>query len=107
MSVAVLPLQNLNGDFNADYLRFALADEIANVLTYSRTLDVRPSAVTRKYVGCGHGSAESRTGVARGQRFDRTLPEAGKPSPGHAGGDRDRHRPAGVADQSHRFHCRT
>ena len=49
-SIAVLPLQNLNGDLAYDYLRFALADEIANVLTYSRTLDVRPSAVTRKYV---------------------------------------------------------
>jgi serine/threonine protein kinase len=50
-AIAVLPLQNLNGDFSVDYLRFALADEIANTLTYSRTLDVRPSAVTRKYVG--------------------------------------------------------
>jgi eukaryotic-like serine/threonine-protein kinase len=50
-SIAVLPLQNLNGDFSVDYLRFALADEIANTLTYSRTLDVRPSTVTRKYVG--------------------------------------------------------
>ncbi len=50
-AIAVLPLQNLNGDFSVDYLRFALADEIANVLTYSRTLDVRPSSVTRKYVG--------------------------------------------------------
>ncbi len=50
-AIAVLPLQNLNGDFSVDYLRFALADEIANVLTYSRSLDVRPSAVTRKYVG--------------------------------------------------------
>jgi serine/threonine protein kinase/TolB-like protein len=49
-SVAVLPLQNLNGDFSVDYLRFALADEIANELTYSGTLDVRPSPVTRKYV---------------------------------------------------------
>ena len=49
-SIAVLPLQNLNGDVRTDYLRFALADEIANVLTYSPTLDVRPSAVTRKYV---------------------------------------------------------
>jgi TolB-like protein len=49
-SIAVLPLQNLNGDFSVDYLRFALADEVANVLTYSRTLDVRSSAVTRKYV---------------------------------------------------------
>lgn len=50
-SFAVLPLQNLTGDSNLEYLRFALADEIANVLTYSRSLDVRPSAVTRKYAG--------------------------------------------------------
>jgi serine/threonine protein kinase/tetratricopeptide (TPR) repeat protein len=49
-SIAVLPLQNLNGDFSVDYLRYALADEIASTLTYSRTLDVRPLAVTRKYV---------------------------------------------------------
>ena len=48
-SIAVLPLQNLNGDPSVDYLRFALADEIANGLAYSPTLDVRPSAVTRKY----------------------------------------------------------
>ncbi len=47
----MLPLTNLNGDFSVDYLRFALADEIANVLTYSRTLDVRPSNMTAKYVG--------------------------------------------------------
>ena len=49
-TIAVLPLQNMNGDFSVDFLRFALADEIANVLTYTRTLDVRPSSVTRKYV---------------------------------------------------------
>jgi serine/threonine protein kinase/tetratricopeptide (TPR) repeat protein len=49
-AIAVLPLQNLNGDTSVDYLRFALADEIANVLTYSRSLDVRPSSITRKYV---------------------------------------------------------
>jgi len=49
-AIAVLPLQNMNGDFSVDYLRFALADEIDNVLTHSRTLDVRPSGVTRKYV---------------------------------------------------------
>jgi serine/threonine protein kinase/TolB-like protein/thioredoxin-like negative regulator of GroEL len=49
-AIAVLPLQSLNGDTSVDYLRFALADEIANVLTYSRNLDVRPSAITRKYV---------------------------------------------------------
>ncbi len=49
-AIAVLPLQNMNGDFNIDYLRFALADELSNVLTYSRSLEVRPSSVTRKYV---------------------------------------------------------
>ena len=49
-AIAVLPLQNMNGDYNVDYLRFALADELTSVLTYSRTLEVRPSSVTRKYV---------------------------------------------------------
>jgi serine/threonine protein kinase len=49
-AIAVLPLQNLNGDVNADYLRFALADELTSVLTYSRTLEVRPSSVTRRFV---------------------------------------------------------
>jgi serine/threonine protein kinase len=49
-AIAVLPLQNLNGDYNIDFLRFALADELSSVLTYSRTLEVRPSSVTRKYV---------------------------------------------------------
>jgi eukaryotic-like serine/threonine-protein kinase len=49
-AIAVLPLQNLNGDYNIDYLRFALADELTSVLTYSRSLEVRPSSVTRKYV---------------------------------------------------------
>jgi TolB-like protein len=49
-TIAVLPLQNMNGDFSVDYLRFALADELASVLTYTRGLDVRPSSVTRKYV---------------------------------------------------------
>jgi serine/threonine protein kinase/tetratricopeptide (TPR) repeat protein len=49
-TIAVLPLQNINGDIGVEYLRLALADEIANTLTYNRTLDVRPSSVTRKYV---------------------------------------------------------
>jgi len=50
-TIAVLPLQNMNGDISVDFLRMALADEIANTLTYTRTLDVRPSAITRKFVG--------------------------------------------------------
>ena len=48
-AIAVLPLQNLSGDPNLDYLRYALADELTSVLTYSRTLDVRPSSMTRRY----------------------------------------------------------
>jgi serine/threonine protein kinase/tetratricopeptide (TPR) repeat protein len=50
-TIAVLPLQNMNGDISVEFLRTALADEIANTLTYNRTLDVRPSAMTRKFVG--------------------------------------------------------
>jgi eukaryotic-like serine/threonine-protein kinase len=50
-TIAVLPLQNMNGDISVEFLRFALADEIANTLTYTRTLDVRPSAITRKFAG--------------------------------------------------------
>ena len=50
-TIAVLPLQNMNGDISVEFLRFALADEIANTLTYTRSLDVRPSSLTRKFVG--------------------------------------------------------
>jgi serine/threonine protein kinase len=48
-AIAVLPLQNVNGDPNADYLRYALADELTSVLTYSRSLEVRPSSMTRRF----------------------------------------------------------
>ena len=51
VTVAVLPLQNTNGDMSLDFLRFALADEIANALTGTRVLDVRPTVMTRKYAG--------------------------------------------------------
>jgi TolB-like protein len=50
-TIAVLPMQNMNGDISVEFLRFALSDEIANTLTYTRSLDVRPSAITRKFVG--------------------------------------------------------
>jgi serine/threonine protein kinase len=48
-TVAVLPLQNINNKQESEFLRFALADEIANTLTYARTLEIRPSSSTRKY----------------------------------------------------------
>jgi TolB-like protein len=49
-AIAVFPLQNMNADPTVDYLRFALADELTSVLTYSRSLEVRPSSLTRKFV---------------------------------------------------------
>ncbi len=49
-AIAVLPLSNMNGDASIDYLRFAVADELTNVLSSSRSLEVRPSSLTRKYV---------------------------------------------------------
>jgi TolB-like protein len=49
-AIAVLPLSNMNGDISMDYLKFALADELTSVLNYSRSLEVRPSSLTRKYV---------------------------------------------------------
>jgi TolB-like protein len=48
-TVAVLPLQNINNKQESEFLRYALADEIANTLTYARTLEIRPSSSTRKY----------------------------------------------------------
>jgi TolB-like protein/Tfp pilus assembly protein PilF len=50
-TIAVLPLQNLNNDPSVDYLRVALSDEIANVLTHTRSLDVRPTS--QKFMGAG------------------------------------------------------
>jgi TolB-like protein/cytochrome c-type biogenesis protein CcmH/NrfG len=48
-TVAVLPLQNLGADKGLDFLRLALADEIATSLSYVRTLTIRPFATTSKY----------------------------------------------------------
>ncbi len=54
-TIAVLPLQNIKNDPESEFLRFALADEIANALTYAHSLEVRPSASTQKY---GNGEAD-------------------------------------------------
>ena len=56
-TIAVLPLQNINNNPKSEFLRFALADEIANALTYARTLEIRPSSSTRKYAN-GEGDPE-------------------------------------------------
>ncbi len=49
ITVAVLPFQEIGSDRSADYLRLALADEIATVLSYAPSLAIRPFAATQKY----------------------------------------------------------
>jgi TolB-like protein/cytochrome c-type biogenesis protein CcmH/NrfG len=50
-TIAVLPFQNISADVETDFLRFALADEIARMLSYTRWLEVRPMTATQKYSG--------------------------------------------------------
>ena len=51
MSIAVLPFQNVGSDKDVDFLRLALADEVAATLSYVRSLSIRPFATTSKYDG--------------------------------------------------------
>ena len=48
-TVAVLPLQNVRSDQDIDFLRRALADEIATALTHGHGLQVRPLSAADKY----------------------------------------------------------
>lgn len=48
-AVAVLPLQNLGTDARTDYLRVALADEVATILSHTRGVAVRPFSTTSRY----------------------------------------------------------
>ena len=52
-AIAVLPLQNLGANPEIDFLRMALADEIATTLTYVPSLSIRPFATTSKYTTAG------------------------------------------------------
>jgi TolB-like protein len=52
-TVAVLPFENVNGDAANDYLRLALADEVATTLSWTPSLAVRPMAASRRFVGRG------------------------------------------------------
>jgi serine/threonine protein kinase len=52
-SVAVLPFDNVTGGGEIDYLRLALADEVATALSETPSLAVRPMASSRRFVGGG------------------------------------------------------
>ena len=55
-TIAVLPLQNINNDPESEFLRLALADEIANALMHAHALEIRPSSSLQKY---GSGAMDS------------------------------------------------
>ncbi|MGC4083204.1 MAG: protein kinase [Vicinamibacterales bacterium] len=48
-AVAVFPLQNAGANPDADYLRVALADEVATILSHTHGVAVRPLATTSQY----------------------------------------------------------
>jgi serine/threonine protein kinase/TolB-like protein/tetratricopeptide (TPR) repeat protein len=50
-AIAVLPFENLGSDKGADFLKFALPDEVATILSYVPSFSIRPFAATRKYNG--------------------------------------------------------
>jgi eukaryotic-like serine/threonine-protein kinase len=50
-TLAVLPFDNVTGDGELDYLRLALADEVATALSSAPTLAVRPLASSRRFAG--------------------------------------------------------
>ena len=58
-AVAVLPFDNVNGDAGIDYLRLALADEVATALSWTPSLAVRPMAASRKFAGGGVGPEQA------------------------------------------------
>ena len=50
-TVAVLPFDNVTGDGEIDYLRLALADEVATALSWTPSLAVRPMAASWEFAG--------------------------------------------------------
>ena len=58
-SVAVLPFDNLAADGSIDYLRLALADEVATVLSGTPSLAVRPLASSRKFAASAASPQEA------------------------------------------------
>ena len=48
-TIAVLPFQNVGGDKDIDYLRIGLADEVATMLTYVPSVEVRPLEMSQRY----------------------------------------------------------
>ena len=95
-TVAVLPFDNVNGDAETDYLRLALADEVATALSWTPSLAVRPMAASRRLVG-GIRPARGGPTVARRRDRDRPLLDAPIRVARHRRSGRRRRQPPALA----------
>ncbi|MBZ5629450.1 MAG: protein kinase [Acidobacteriia bacterium] len=48
-TIVVLPFNNVSGDPDTDYLRFAVPDQLVKILAYTRALEIRPVPSNPKY----------------------------------------------------------
>jgi len=55
--LAVLPLTNVRGDAQIDYLGYALSDQVISRIGYLEGLVVRPSSSVRRFAGGAHSPA--------------------------------------------------
>jgi serine/threonine protein kinase/tetratricopeptide (TPR) repeat protein len=56
-TVAVLPFENIDANGEIDYLRLALADEVATTLSWTPSLSVRPTSSSRNLVAVSQQQA--------------------------------------------------
>ena len=49
-TIVVLPFNNMSGDPDIDYLRFAVPDQLVKILAYTPSLEIRPVPSAAKYV---------------------------------------------------------
>ena len=96
-TVAVLPFDNVSGDGGIDYLRLALADEVATALSSTPSLAVRPMASSRRFAGGEGSSAGGGPAVARRRDRDRAFLDARIRAARHGGSRRRGRQPAALA----------
>lgn len=63
-TIAVLPFQNVGSDHDLDFLRFSLADQVATILTYIPSIEVRPLEMSQRYTPVDLQKAASELHVA-------------------------------------------
>ena len=49
-TIVVMPFNNVSGDPDTDYLRFAVPDQLVKILAYTRALEIRPVPSSAKYL---------------------------------------------------------